>query len=266
MNKEETLRYIADNKILPDKNFGQNFLCDEEIIGRIIGLSGVSSGDKILEIGPGIGALTDKFVDLGADITAIEIDKRLNERLNIRFSDRSNIRIICNDYLKCSNYGEDTYSYAVSNIPYYVMTPVMMKLWGDLKNCQKMTFMIEEEALRRIDVRPGSKQYGPLAVICSCFGTVKKEFTVPRDAFVPAPHTTSAVITITRDNGIPSPDFIPFVENCFKVRRKKLTNSFPEIKETILSMGIREDIRAEQLEAETFRDIFRQYKASDDIM
>lgn len=266
MNKEETLRYIADNKILPDKNFGQNFLCDEDIISSIVDLTGAAKGDRVLEIGPGIGALTDRFVDMGTDITAIEIDKRLNERLTERFKGKDNINIICNDYLKCHDYGEASYGYAVSNIPYYVMTPIMMKLMADLPNCLKMTFMIEEEALRRIAAVPGTKQYGPLAVICSCYGTVKKEFSVPREAFVPAPHTTSAVITLTRDKGIPSPEFIPFVENCFRVRRKKLTNSFPEIKETLLKAGIREDIRAEQIEAETFRDIFRQYKASDDII
>ncbi len=266
MNKEETLRYIADNKILPDKNFGQNFLCDEDIISAIIELTGAGEGDKVLEIGPGIGALTDRFAEAGIDITAIEIDKRLNEKLTERFKEMSNIRIICNDYLKCHDYGESSFKYAVSNIPYYVMTPIMMKLMSDLTDCIKMTFMIEEEAFRRISAGPGTKQYGPLAVICSCFGTVRKEFTVPREAFVPAPHTTSAVITITREKGIPSPEFVSFVEKCFRVRRKKLTNSFPELKETIINSGIREDIRAEQIEPETFRDIFRQFKASDVII
>ena len=79
MNREDTLRYINEHEILPDNNFGQNFLCDEEIISDIVGLSGAAEGSKIIEIGPGLGALTDKFVEMGSDITAVEIDKRLND-------------------------------------------------------------------------------------------------------------------------------------------------------------------------------------------
>ena len=261
MNREDTLRYINEHEILPDKNFGQNFLCDEEIISDIVGLSGTAEGSKIIEIGPGLGALTDKFVEMGSDITAVEIDKRLNEHLIRRFEGKD-IDIICSDYLKLDDYDAESFEYAVSNIPYYVMTPIIMKLMTDLTSCKKMTFMVEEAAISRISALPGSKQYGPLAVMCSCFGIIKKELVVPRSSFIPPPHTTSAVITLTREEGIPSPEFQDFIEKCFRERRKKITNSFPEIKETILSMGIKEDIRAEHITPETYRDIFRQYKAS----
>ena len=261
MNREDTLRYINEHEILPDKNFGQNFLCDEGIISDIVELSGGSQGAKIIEIGPGLGALTDKFVENGCDITAVEIDKRLNEHLVRRFEGKD-IEIICSDYLKLTAYDADSFEYAVSNIPYYVMTPIMMKLMTDLTNCKKMTFMVEEAAINRISATPGSKQYGPVSVMCSCFGSFKKEMVVPRSAFIPPPHTTSAVITLTREEGIPSSEFQDFIEKCFRERRKKITNSFPEIKETILSMGIKDDIRAEQITPEMYRDIFRQYKAS----
>ena len=261
MNKEDTLRYIADNKILPDKNFGQNFLCDEDIIDNIIELTGASSGSKVIEIGPGCGALTDKFVDMGADITAVEIDKRLNEHLVRRF-DGKDIDIICSDYLKLTDYASESYEYAVSNIPYYVMTPIMIKLMTDLTSCKKMTFMVEEAAIARIMAGPGSKQYGPLAVMCSCFGKVTKELVVPRAAFIPPPHTTSAVITLTREDGIPDKGFASFLEKCFAQRRKKMTNSFPELKSIISSMGIREDIRAEAVTPQEYRDIFIKYTSS----
>ena len=261
MNKEDTLRYIADNKILPDKNFGQNFLCDEDIIDTIVELTGASSGSKIIEIGPGCGALTDKFVDMGADITAVEIDKRLNEHLVERFAGKS-IDIICSDYLKLTDYDADSFEYAVSNIPYYVMTPIMMKLMTDLTSCKKMTFMVEEAALARIMAEPGSKQYGPLAVMCSVYGSVQKELIVPRSAFIPPPHTTSAVITVTGEEGIPGKEFASFLEKCFSQRRKKMTNSFPELKSVIASMGIREDVRAEAVTPEEYRDIFINYTSS----
>ena len=261
MNKEDTLRYIADNKILPDKNFGQNFLCDEDIIDRIIELSGASSGSKVLEIGPGCGALTDRFVDMGAKITAVEIDKRLNEHLLNRFNGKD-IDITCSDYLKLNDYEADRFEYAVSNIPYYVMTPIMIKLMTDLTSCKKMTFMVEEAAISRIMAQPGSKQYGPLAVMCSCFGKVSKELVVPRTSFIPPPHTTSAVITLTREEGIPSSGFASFLDKCFSQRRKKMTNSFPELKSVISSMGLRDDIRAEAVTPEEYRDIFINYTSS----
>ena len=261
MNKEDTLRYIADNKILPDKNFGQNFLCDEDIINTIVELTGASSGSKIIEIGPGCGALTDKFVEMGAKITAVEIDKRLNEHLVKRFEGKD-IDIICSDYLKLVDYDASSFEYAVSNIPYYVMTPIMIKLMTDLTSCKKMTFMVEEAAIARIMAQPGSKQYGPLSVMCSCFGKVFKEIVVPRAAFIPPPHTTSAVITISREEGIPGVGFSPFLEKCFAQRRKKLTNSFPELKSVISEMGLREDIRAEAVTPEEYRDIFIKYTSS----
>lgn len=261
MNKEDTLRYIADNKILPDKNFGQNFLCDEDIIDSIVELTGALSGTRVIEIGPGCGALTDKFVDMGARITAVEIDKRLNDHLMTRFEGRD-IDIICCDYLKLQDYDQASYEYAVSNIPYYVMTPIMIKLMTDLTSCKKMTFMVEEAALARIMAEPGSKQYGPLAVMCSVFGTVRKELIVPRNAFIPPPHTTSAVITLTREEGIPSGGFSSFLDKCFSQRRKKLTNSFPELKPVIASMGLREDIRAEAVTPQEYRDIFINYTSS----
>ena len=261
MNKEDTLRYIADNKILPDKNFGQNFLCDEDIIDTIVELSGASSGSKVIEIGPGCGALTDRFVAMGTRITAVEIDKRLNEHLKTRFEGEG-IDIICSDYLKLNDYEESSFEYAVSNIPYYVMTPIMIKLMTDLTSCKKMTFMVEEAAISRIMAQPGSKQYGPLAVMCSCFGKVSKELIVPRAAFIPPPHTTSAVITLTRKEGIPGTGFASFLEKCFAQRRKKLTNSFPELKPLITSMGLRDDIRAEAVTPEEYRDIFINYTSS----
>ncbi|MCQ2503662.1 MAG: 16S rRNA (adenine(1518)-N(6)/adenine(1519)-N(6))-dimethyltransferase RsmA [Saccharofermentans sp.] len=261
MNREDTLDYIKSKGILPDKNFGQNFLCDEEIIDSIISLSSACPNQEVIEIGPGLGALTDKLVDLGARVTAVEIDKRLNEHLQSRFEGKD-INIICSDYLKLDDYNAKSYITAISNIPYYVMTPIMMKLMSDLTSCTKMTFMVEEEAIRRIDAKPGTKQYGALAVTCAVYGKVKKEFAVPRNAFIPPPHTTSAVITLTREEGLPAPEFTAFIERCFRERRKKIVNAFPDIKDAVLSLGIKEDIRAEHITPSQYRDIFIKYKAS----
>ena len=247
MNREEVISILSTNEILPANKFGQNFLCDDKVIDRIIEASEIEKGDKVLEIGPGIGALTEKLSGMGADLTAVEIDLKLASYLTEALPD---VDIIRSDYLKLSDYGEDNYSYAISNIPYYVMTPIIIKLITDLKNTKKMTFMIEEEAMRRIDAPQNTKQYGPLSIMCSLYGDVKKEFSVSRECFHPKPHTTSAVITFTRkDNGFyPDSGFYDFLSRCFSQRRKKLINNCPFVKDALKDMGKDPDrVRAEDL-------------------
>lgn len=254
MTREEVNNYIANHGILPELKFGQNFLCDETIIEDIISASEIESHSKVLEIGPGIGALTRPLVEMDSDITCVEIDKRLAQYLS---EDLPSVNIITSDYTKLNDYNGESFEYAISNIPYYVMTPIIVKLLSDLPNCKKMTFMIEEEAMRRIDAPVGTKQYGPLAVMCSCYGTVTKEFNVPRTAFVPQPHTLSCVITLQKVDGIPSKDFASFVNRCFSNRRKKLTNSVPEVKPLLAKYNLPEDIRAEKIEPQVFASIYK---------
>ena len=256
MNREETLEYIKNHGILPESKFGQNFLCDEEIIEAIVELSTADVNDKVLEIGPGIGALTRAYRDADIDITAIEIDKRLAQYL----SDEG-FNIIVSDYTKliAEDYNPESYTVAVSNIPYYVMTPIMIKMMSDLSNCRKMTFMVEDAAIDRIDARPGTKQYGPLAVISSVYGEFQREFTVPSNCFIPAPHTTSAVITLTRrdeDDFVVNNTFAQFVTKCFMNRRKKLTNTVPEAKEALIKLNLDSNIRAEQVTPEQFKLLY----------
>lgn len=256
MNREETITYINNHGILPESKFGQNFLCDEDIIEAIVDLVEAGPDDKVLEIGPGIGALTREFVNKGIDITAVEIDKRLAQYLS-----EEGFSIIVSDYtkLKAEDYEPTKFTTAVSNIPYYVMTPIMIKMMSDLTNCRKMTFMVEEAAIDRIDAKVSTKQYGPLAVISKVYGDFSKEFVVGSGSFVPAPHTTSAVITLTRRNGdtfVVDKAFADFVTKCFANRRKKLTNGVPEAKLALEELGIDSNVRAEALTPEQFKSIY----------
>ncbi|MCQ2532493.1 MAG: 16S rRNA (adenine(1518)-N(6)/adenine(1519)-N(6))-dimethyltransferase RsmA [Saccharofermentans sp.] len=256
MNREETITYINNHGILPESKFGQNFLCDEDIIEAIVDLVEAGPDDKVLEIGPGIGALTREFVNNGIDITAVEIDKRLAQYLS-----EEGFNIIVSDYtkLKVEDYEPTKFTTAVSNIPYYVMTPIMIKMMSDLTNCRKMTFMVEEAAIDRIDAKVSTKQYGPLAVISKVYGDFCKEFVVGSGSFVPAPHTTSAVITLTRRNGdtfVVDKAFADFVTKCFANRRKKLTNGVPEAKLALEELCIDSNVRAEALTPEQFKSIY----------
>ena len=246
MNKSDVIRLTEEIGFLPEQKFGQNFLCDEEFASRIVDLCGLKSGDKVLEIGPGLGSLTSLLAGNDIDLTCIEIDKRLAEYIGNTYD----CKVLSNDYIKvkAAEYDADTYDVAVSNIPYYLMTPIMKKLITELTNADKLVLMVEKDALARIIAEPKTKQYGPLSILCSTYGTVKTEFDLPGNCYYPAPKTTSTVITLTRDDSyVADPGFADFLEACFRNRRKKLLNNVDIDKEKLLSLGYDELVRAEEI-------------------
>ena len=253
MIKERVASYI-ENGFLPESKFGQNFLIDEEIIGNIIGLCSIGRDDKVLEIGPGLGSLSVYLSDLTDDLTLIEIDKRLASYLEEDESVKA--RVISSDFLKLKDYGAEQIDVVVSNLPYYVMTDIMKKLFAQCVNARKMVFMVEKDALDRILAPVGSKQYGPLAILCSLYGQPKHEFDVPRNCFVPAPNTTSCVISLTKGDMKLSDGLVKFLNRCFAQRRKKLVNNVKEIAPYLEQFGLPSDVRAEQIEPETFMKIY----------
>ncbi|MBO4459487.1 MAG: ribosomal RNA small subunit methyltransferase A [Clostridiales bacterium] len=261
MSREEVKRILDEEKILPRSRFGQNFLVDDDVIGRIIGLIGAEQEDLILEIGPGLGALTKPMCAFYGNITAVEIDKDLATYLDNEPSVTA--KIINSDYLKVKvdSYNASDVSYVVSNLPYYCMTPVMKKIFSDCNNARKMVLMTEDEAYPRIVATKNTKDYGPLAVLVSLFGVCSKEFNVPGNCFYPVPRTLSCVISLERGEEASSitPDFISFVEKCFAMRRKKLMNNLkPYYPQDVLDRVIgNKDIRAEDMESIEFSRLYR---------
>ena len=261
MSREEVKRILDDEKILPRSRFGQNFLVDDEVIGRIIDLIGASREDLILEIGPGLGALTKLMCAVYDNVTAVEIDSDLASYLNNEAAVTANI--INSDYLKlkADSYNASDISYVVSNLPYYCMTPVMKKIFADCTGAKKMILMTEDEAFPRIVASKNTKDYGPLAVLVSLFGTCTKEFSVPGNCFYPVPRTLSCVISMERGDAASAidPDFIAFVEKCFAMRRKKLMNNLkPYYPQEVLEKVIEnKDIRAEDMEPIEFSMLYR---------
>ena len=247
MNRSELIRLTEEIGFLPESRFGQNFLCDEESISRIIELCGIRAGDKILEIGPGLGSLTRELDSEDTKLTCVEIDKRLAEYI----SDSIGCRVISSDYTKLdpTEYDADSYDIAVSNIPYYVMTPIMKKMLSELKNARKIVLMVEKEALQRIICRPSTKQYGPLSILCELWGEIKIVFDLPGKYYYPVPKTQSTVFTITRGEYADQidPGFVDFLEKCFAQRRKKLLNNVPVNKELLKGLGYNENTRAEEI-------------------
>lgn len=260
MSREETRKILESENILPRSRFGQNFLVDDDAISRITALVDADREDPVLEIGPGLGALTKPLSALYDHLTAVEIDSDLYSYLVNEA--KVSATLINKDFLKLAaeDYSADKIRYVVSNLPYYCMTPIMKKLFGECTNAKRMVLMTEDEAFPRISAGPNNKDYGPLAVCVSLFGDTVKEFTVPGQCFYPVPKTLSCVITLNRgeEASVLCPEFIGFVEKCFAMRRKKLMNNLkPYYPADILNKVIEDkDLRAEDLTPVEFSRLY----------
>ena len=239
---------------MPESKFGQNFLTDEDIISRIVGLCEIKADDKVLEIGPGLGSLSVPLSEACKELTVVEIDKRLASYLKDDL--HLNAEVISSDFLKLKDYDPASFDVVVSNLPYYVMTDIMKKLFSELSDARKMVFMVEKDALNRILAEPNTKQYGPLAVLVSLYGDISVEFDVPRGAFYPSPNTTSSVICLDKGEYQITEGLVSFINRAFGNRRKKLVNNIKEAKEALPDLGLSPDIRAEQITPVKFLELY----------
>lgn len=251
---QDRLDIISSKGFMPESKFGQNFLCDEEIISNIVDLCEIGKDDKVLEIGPGLGSISFPISELTDDFTVVEIDKRLASFLKDELGLKANV--ISSDFLKLSDYGADKMNVVVSNLPYYVMTDIMKKLFDECGNARKMVFMVEKDALARIMAKPETKQYGPLSVLVSLYGEARHEFDVPRNCFIPAPNTTSCVISLTNGGTDIPKGFVKFINRAFAMRRKNLVNNIKEAGEVLESIGLPLNVRAEQIEPSKFIELY----------
>ena len=262
MNRETIKEILHSEGILPLSKYGQNFLCDEQIIQSIVDLCELKREDMVIEVGPGLGSLSYPLSLMTDHLACVEIDKGLAERLKETIT---NATIFHQDFLKFERPANINIDVVVSNIPYYIMTDIMKKLYGEYSDARKMVFMVEDDAIARIDCGPNSKQYGPLAILGKLYGDYKYEFKVPHTAFVPQPNTTSAVISFTRKDSaeVLSPEFVKFLNTCFAMRRKMLKKNLSSIAsaeaidEAFRTLEISENTRAEELAPEMFSQLFK---------
>lgn len=276
MDRKKALSLCGRYNIKPDSGYGQNFLCDDAMSERISALLG-DDVSGVLEIGPGIGAITEKLAEKNSCgkpcCTAVEIDSRLTQCLSDNENLKDRIRIINADFLTLTpdDYkGECEIKGVISNIPYCVMTPVLKKLFRECGSAGKMVFMVEKDAVQRIISEPGTKQYGPLAVLCGLYGSCRREFDVSPDVFYPVPHTISSVISITKRSGneVVGEGFSEFIEACFSMRRKKLANSLSgylkghgftgRISDVFEKLDIGQNARAEELSPHKFMMLYNE--------
>ena len=274
MDKKRCNELIKEYIILPTHSLGQNFLIDDGAADSIVEAACIEASEEVLEIGPGLGALTEKLCEKASQVYAVEIDAHLLEALHAVLDEKKNAQIIHSDFLKLSKKTirqDKTCRYKiVSNLPYYVMTPIMIKLFREWDDAAAMVFTVENEACERIFADPGDKHYGPLSILSSLYGKKEKLFLLDSKSFHPAPHTKSAVIRLTSNgtlSGAPSVLF-PLVQAAFSQRRKTLMNAlsssglFPDGKKQVAlfleSVGIPKNIRAEDLKPDDYVEIARE--------
>ena len=250
----------------PLKRFGQNYLVDQNIVKKIIAEFDPQQKDRIIEIGPGTGVLTKHLSLSGAQISAIEVDRRVVEKLRQEFPE---IEFINEDFLKIdlNDFAESTSELRIiGNIPYNITSPIFFKLIYNIEIVNDALFMVQYEVAKRIASKPRTKDYGILAVILNYFFEVTFCFKVPSTVFRPRPKVDSAVIKITAKKIEPSFEkklFINIVKASFGNRRKNLKNSLSNsIFSTYELNAFPIDLtkRAEELEIEDYLQIYNYFK------
>jgi 16S rRNA (adenine1518-N6/adenine1519-N6)-dimethyltransferase len=230
-NKDVTLHILKRFGIRMSKKLGQNFLIDEHVVRNIVEAANLTPGDAVLEIGPGIGTLTQGLAEAGGQVTAVEIDRRLIEVLGKTLEGYENIKIVHGDILRIDVAKEvmaPRYK-VVANLPYYITTPIIMGLLEARMPIDVLVTMVQKEVAERMVAVPGTKDYGSLSVAVQYYTQPEIMFLVPPASFIPPPAVDSAVIRCTVREKPPvevnERVFFRVVKAAFAQRRKTLSNT-----------------------------------------
>lgn len=251
----------------PKKKWGQNFLKDKNIARKIVAASGATANGLVIEIGPGPGALTDLLLDTGAHYLGVEIDSQLAEGLRERFSDNPRFSLLEADFLETDlsaiiqqHPGKNPL--VAGNIPYNITSPILFMLFDHADELQSAVLMMQKEVGERLRARPGSKEYGLLAINGQLFADVKYLFTVPAKLFFPQPRVDSAVLKFTFKKGVRDQfaDFQLFrkiLRHCFQHRRKMLRKSLSMLFSSMLlsKLSVNLTRRPESLSIPEWREL-----------
>lgn len=281
-NPTNTLAVINRYEFAFQKKFGQNFLIDQGIVEKIVREAGVTKDDFVLEIGPGIGTMTQILCENAREVAAVEIDRKLIPILNDTLSEYDNVTIINDDILKVdiNKLAEDKNGgrpiKVVANLPYYITTPIIMGLFESHVPLDSITIMVQKEVADRMQTGPGSKDYGALSLAVQFYAKPEIVVNVPPECFMPRPNVGSAVIRLKRHETRPvdvKDEKLMFriIRASFNQRRKTLANGLnnsPEIgytKEQIAAaieeLGRGASIRGEALTLEEFARLSNIFSA-----
>ena len=275
---EETRFIMKKYNIRANKNLGQNFLINEEVVKNIVGCSNIEKEDLVIEIGPGLGTLTKYLLEKAGKVISIELDTKMLQILEDRFSLYDNFELINNDVLKVDlkniikkekAEGKIKNVKIVANLPYYITTPIIMKLLEEELELESITVMIQKEVADRLIAIPGEKNTGAITYSVYYYASSEAIIEVPNSSFIPEPEVTSKVIKLNiRKEPIVTPrdkeKMFKIIKYAFTQKRKTLLNSltnngiFENKKkgtEILNSLGIKENVRPEELSLKDFARI-----------
>ncbi len=274
-NAARTKEVLAKYNMSAKKKFGQNFLIDSHVLEGIVEAAGVTKDDLVLEIGPGIGSLTQYLAEAAGKVIAVEIDKTLLPVLADTLSEYDNVTVINEDILKVNldevvteNGGRPIK--VVANLPYYITTPIIMKLFESRARIESITVMVQKEVADRMAAGPGGKDYGSLSLAVGYYAKAVTVMDVPPSSFIPQPNVGSAVVNLSRyaEPRVSVQDekrLVEIVRTAFNQRRKTLSNSLSnnpalrvsrqEVVDALVKMGVDEKARGEILTLEQFAEL-----------
>lgn len=271
-----TIEVLQRHNFTFQKKYGQNFLIDPNVLERVIGAAEVSKEDCVLEIGPGIGTMTQLLAERAGKVVAVEIDRNLIPILEETLSPYSNVTVINEDILKLDVEeairvrGEGRPVKVVANLPYYITTPIIMSLLEGGAPLESITVMVQKEVAERMQAGPGTKDYGALSLAVQYYSRPEVVANVPPNCFIPRPNVGSAVIRLTRYGTPPVQAADPgklftVIRASFNQRRKTLANSLgnapglsvsrERVAGILEEMGLPAMIRGEALTLEQFAEL-----------
>lgn len=270
---QNTIDVLQKHNFHIQKKYGQNFLIDPNVLKRIVEAAEISTEDCVLEIGPGLGTMTQYLAELAGRVVAVEIDKNLIPILEETLAGYDNVRLINADILKVDinriveeeNRGRPVK--VVANLPYYITTPIIMGLFESHAPIQSITVMVQKEVADRMQVGPGTKDYGALSLAVQYYAKPEIVANVPPNCFIPRPNVGSAVIRLTRHREPPvqvenEAGFFALIRAAFNQRRKTLVNALgnaseidvtkEDAAEALERLGLPPAVRGEALTLEQF--------------
>lgn len=267
----DTMAILKKYKISADKSLGQNFLVSDEIVEGIVESANINKEDIIIEIGPGLGVLTNLLLEKSDDLIAVELDNRMVEIISDRFKEKTNLTVIHEDILKVDlkellnnrKKSENSKVKVVANLPYYISTPIIMKLLEQNQIIDEIIVMVQKEVGDRLTAKTGTRVAGAITYAVEFYSDATAIINVPKESFVPSPKVESVVIKLkikSKTQNVNKEMLFKVIKTAFSQRRKTLSNALVnggiveknKLEEVLEKAGLEKNVRGENLTLEDF--------------